>query len=165
MGLWFAVIAASWGAEPPGSAPEFTTTESGSIRGTVTIASDPSAIVGLIHDPVKLGLALDGEAKVEATPGQEGCLRVTTHAPHPIMSVTYVARGCPTKDGFVTELIESKQLKSFHSVWTVTPVEGGAKVSYDLRVRPSFPLPSMIVRRTSRNGVRDSLTALKAHFE
>ncbi len=159
--LWaWAIATASDGA----AELKVETTEQGSQRGSVVVSAEVSAVAAIVRDPVRVG-QLVGDARTTVRAVDDGaCHTVTTETKHPIMAVSYVARGCPTDEGYRMELVESSQLRRFRSVWTVREVPTGTEVTFDLEVKPSFPLPGMIVRRSSRKGVVDSLEALRRHF-
>ena len=159
MALHWAWVMAGWAAEPP----EVSATESGAMRGSVEVSADVDAVRALIRDPVALARIVDGEVQV-STQDDGDCKRVTTTAPHPLMSVTYTTRSCPTETGVQDALVESSQLSTFQAEWKVEPLGAGSRITYQLDVRPKVPVPSFMVRRSARKGVVDSLVAVRDRF-
>ena len=143
--------------------PEVVVTDSGTVRGSVTVAAAPDQVQALVEDPDRMATAVGGGLQVSHTPDGD-CLQVTTRAPHPVMAVEYTVRSCPTDRGLQSTLVHSDDLSRFAAAWTVEAIEGGSRVTYDLDVQPKVPLPGFVVRRSTRRGVRDALTAIQRVF-
>jgi hypothetical protein len=149
--LWIGIV---WAAEP-----EVTVLDDGTVRGVIEMAAPPETVRALVSDPVALRRAT--RATGEASAQQDGsCMLVASVSPQ----ASYTSRSCPTSDGWVETLVSSEQLREFSARWRVEPSATGSRVSYELAVTPSMPVPAAVVRYTLKSSVRDVLNKVGAHF-
>ncbi len=144
--------------------PMLVVTDAGTVRGQVVVTAPLEQVRSLLTDP-RGRLAVLASEGTEATLEPDGpCTLERTHVAHPVKAVSYTVRSCPTDDGLKSALVESADLARLTSVWTVTAVEGGTLVTYELDAVPSFPLPAFVARMSTKSGVSDALAAIARHF-
>lgn len=134
------------------------------VRGSIVIRAELGAVKSVLGDPVAVARIDNGPAAVSLV-SKDTCTTVQTRVEHPIASVDYTARSCPTSAGFRTELLQSDGIESYESEWEMEPVEGGVMVRYMVRTIPSIAVPQFIVDRQTKGSVKRLLRNLKAHLE
>lgn len=157
--MWQVLVGFALGAEPAVSVRQ-----DGSVHGTVTIQADASAVRAVMSDPV-LVASIEGGTKVSAKKDGD-CQLVSYTIPHPLMEVSYTARGCSAGDGMVYTLVESEDLKRFTSSWMVSAAgEGQTTLEYTVLTVPSFPMPQRIISYQATAGVERFLARVAQHIE
>jgi hypothetical protein len=139
--------------------PEVVVLSDGTVRGVLEMAAPPETIRALVTDPVALRRATQAAGQASAQP-DGSCMIVASVGPQ----ASYTSRSCPTADGWVETLVSSEQMSAFSARWRVEPTATGSRVSYELAVTPTLPVPAMIVRTTLKSSVRDVLRKVGAHF-
>lgn len=152
-----------WSTVAVAAEPTIEVTDAGVVRGRVFVSAPPEVVRALLLDTAAR-VATIGDGMSVTTEPDGACLLEHTLAPNPVVTVTYTVRGCPTDDGFRSELVESADLTRMISIWKVAAGDGGSWVSYDLDVASSLPLPTFVVRRETKSGVAAALAALSRHF-
>ncbi len=144
--------------------PEVTVQGDHEVRGEVLVHISADAARKLVDDPLRVSVIEGGTAQMKVV-SQDACKTIMTEISHPVASVGYLSRTCPTAKGTRTELVESADLESFHSEWQVEEVEGGTLLRYLVRTIPRIPVPQFIVDKQSRGSVQRLLKRVKAHLE
>ena len=143
--------------------PGVEVTPAGTVRGSVVVPVALDEVREALSSSVGRATAVDNGARIEATADGE-CELEHTHVPHPIKSVTYTVRTCPTQAGFHTSLVDSRDLDRFEAIWELREIDGGTEVSYDLDLQTSLPLPGFVIRASIRKGVLDALSGIERAF-
>jgi len=145
------------------AAPDVQATPRGSVRGQLVVPARLEDVRAALADSQGRLAAVDNGAKVTSTPDGP-CELEHTFMAHPIKAVTYTVRTCPTEQGFHSVLVDSNDLDRFEAIWEIREAEGGTQISYDLDVKPSFPLPGFVVRASMKSGVVDVMTGIERAF-
>jgi hypothetical protein len=77
------------------------------------------------------------------------------------VDVTYVARRCPTKTGWVEHLVESEEFTDYYQEWVITPVSNGIHLMFLLRTEIDIPVPASIMRAALKRSVKKSLVTIR----
>lgn len=153
------ILVATAFAQPP----QVTVTEHGTVRGRVVVPASLDTVRDTLdHSAGRIAAVANG-AEVEAT-ADGSCELEHTYMPHPIKSVTYTLRTCPTEQGFHSVLVDSHDLERFEAIWELSATDEGTVVTYDLDLKPSFPLPGFVVRASAKKGVLDAMLGLERAF-
>lgn len=115
-------------------AAEPTTASDGSVCMRVVIPASEADIRREI-DTAREANALVASADLVKVEPDGNCERLTYKTPGLLSSMTYIARRCPTADGWVETLISSDDFAENHSSWRLREVEGGTEIDYRVRVR------------------------------
>ncbi|MEL6346240.1 MAG: SRPBCC family protein [Myxococcota bacterium] len=144
--------------------PEVSVRDDGTVVAEVVVAASQEAIHATLADPMLLA-KIDGTVQVSVSE-KSRCMVVNNTVPHPIATIEYSARACPTADGWTYTMIESEDLKHYSATWQVEKMdEERCTLRYSFRVTPNFPVPQWVVSRQSTQGVRDFLSRLSQHLE
>ncbi len=157
--MLFLLLNLAWAAEPTVEIGE-----DGLVRGQVVVSASTEAVLALLGDPERINAVNGGQGKVTAKPDGD-CIRSEEVHPHPIATVAYTVRICPTKDGFSETLVEPGDMKRYVSQWHVTTTPAGTKIAYELDIQPDIPVPAWIVRKSTKRSVQHLLTRIAAHLE
>ncbi|MEN0067290.1 MAG: hypothetical protein AAGA48_34485 [Myxococcota bacterium] len=145
--------------------PQLEVLDGGMVRGKVAVSASADEVRTLVSAPIQLGKLTSKDSTVTVKPASEAkCRMVTIATPHPIMPVTYTSKDCDTAKGVTSKLVESKQLTHFEAEWKVEALGDKALITYDLDLKTNALVPGFIIRRSTRNAVRDALVALEKAF-
>ncbi len=135
------------------------------IAGTVTIQASPDTVRALVGDPVRVAGIDNTGVRVSVAPADGACQTVTSAVTHPIASVRYTTRQCPTADGFLATLVTSEQLKVFSARWSVQAAGPHTLLRYELKTVPSFPVPQFVIEGQSKSAVAGLLSRIQGYLE
>lgn len=111
----------------------------------VFIAADPATVRAALADPM-VACQLSGDvldAKVLRKEGDCSVIQMTVRG---ITSpLVYVAKRCPTADGFRETLLETTDFDAQASTWKLQPVNGGTQVTLQVVSEPRLPIPQRLV--------------------
>jgi len=149
-------------AAAPAAAAPVQVTDDGRVETTVLLPVSVDTLRAHLSDPRWLpGVVGDGTRA--SLVGQDGpCQLVDSVSPSAVVEARYRTRHCPTGTGFRSTLVESKHFEVYESEIVLTADGEGTRLRYRLRVVPSFPVPSAIVRSGLKSGVQKLSDALEA---
>lgn len=166
IGLWLGVCLGTGVAAA--QEPEMRVLADGrTVQGTVEVTVDVATARALVQDPHQTARASgDEDLQLEILGPDGDCRLVRWTVPHPIKTVTYVARMCSTTQGARISLVESPDLADYASTWSVVPIdEARVQLRCEVRSEPSFPLPASIVRGQMKKELGKSLASIKRSLE
>lgn len=135
------------------------------VDGSIVVAAPLNKVRALLADPTAIA-RLDNNGTTVTVRGTDGtCQRVHTAVEHPVASIDYEAKVCPTSEGWKAELVQSAHLQAFSSEWNLTPSGDGTRIRYRVRTVPDIPVPQFIVDRQSKSSVAALLVKLRTHFD
>ena len=116
---------------------------------------------------------LDPEEAASLTPDVESvevltsdtCDLVRTTKKGLLSSVEYVVKRCYADDGVQETLVESEDFTAYEASYTLTAVDGGTKVVYDVTVGVDMPVPDWAIRMGVERSTAATMEALAAHFD
>lgn len=137
------------------------------VRAAVEIDVDAATATALIQDHRKKAVASGKEDMTIEDVRQDGACQVMKWTiPHPVKTVSYVARSCEVEGGTSVNLVESDDFDDYAADWRVESAgEGRARLIVHLRSIPSFPIPGAVVRSQVKAALTRSLTNIKANLE
>lgn len=109
-------------------------TSDGSICMRVVIPASEDAIREQLDTAVEAN-ALVGSARLVSVESEGDCERLTYRTPGLLSSLTYIARRCPTPNGWREVLVSSDDFEDNTSAIALREVDGGTEVDYRVRVR------------------------------
>jgi hypothetical protein len=147
---------------PPAAAAPVLVTDDGRVETTVLLPVPVETLRAHLADPRWLpGVVGDGTRA--SLVGQDGpCQLVDSVSPSAVVEARYRTRHCPTGTGFRSTLVESKHFSEYESEIVLSSEGTATRLRYRLRVVPSFPVPSAIVRSGLKSGVQKLSDALEA---
>ena len=145
--------------------PEVTQLDDHRVRGSVEVAVSADTARTLLADPRNVARIDNSGTTVTLKGDQGGCQLVHSAVAHPIASIAYDSKVCPTADGWRATLVKSDDLQAFESVWRVEASGTGTRIQYEVRTIPDIPVPQFIVDRQTRESVRSLLVKLRTHLE
>jgi len=134
------------------------------VSGAVMVRVPVDQARAMLADPVRVAEIEGGTARIRVL-SEDSCKNLHTAIAHPVASVEYTSRSCPTANGFHTKLVQSDTLEDFEAEWTVEEVEGGTLLRYVVRTIPRIAVPQFIVDRQSKGSVKQLLQRVKVHLE
>jgi hypothetical protein len=152
--LFVGVMAGSAAAAEPTKAAD------GSICMRVVIPASESDIRSEIDTATEAN-SLVGSAKLISAEPDGNCERLTYQTPGLISSLTYVARRCPTADGWEETLVSSDDFADNQSSWRLREVEGGTEIDYRVRVRLNLPVGQSIVDAKIAQSIKRAIEQLE----
>ncbi len=115
------------------------------VSTVVIIAADPATVRAALADPLSAS-ALSGDvldAKVLAKEGDCSLVQITTRGM--TSPLVYIARRCPTADGFRETLVSTDDFDSQSTSWKLLSVAGGTQVTLQVRSEPRLPVPQRLI--------------------
>jgi hypothetical protein len=86
-------------------------------------------------DTAQEASGLFGSAKLVSVEPDGDCERLSYRTPGLFTSMTYIARRCPTADGWVETLVSGDSFEDNTSSMRLRSVDGGTEVDFRIRVR------------------------------
>ena len=149
---------------PPSAEAAEVHTANGHVIGDVQVTTTVEAALALLSDSQRMVEVEGRGAKVTlVTTGT--CDEHEIVAPSAIAKVRYHTRTCATDSGFHTTLVSSPDFETFTETWTVSPSDGGVRISYDLYTVPKLPVPQGTVAFLSKWAVQNLLERVQQELE
>ena len=102
-----------------------------------------------------------GSTKATLHSREGDCKVLDMHTEHPIATISYRLKECPTTDGFRADLVESKAFSMYWTEWSVVDrPEGGATITYRIDLTSTLLVPSSFIKRTTRKNVVSMLNKI-----
>jgi hypothetical protein len=118
-----------------------------SVEASRDVAATPEAVRAALADAeVALGRNPDVRA-VTVAPGDGDCASVVVTTRGMAAPFTYRALRCPTADGFREVLVASDHFAVNETIWSVTAMPGGARVTLRVTTEPRLTVPEWVLRR------------------
>lgn len=136
---------------PLAHAVEPTRASDGAWSAEVVWAVPADAVRAQLADPIAMArFSPDITSVTPLPPGRCARYRVATGN---LVPLTYDMERCPTSSGWHETLVASEGLSAYEVDWSVKAEGEGARVRYEIHVQPSFPAPSFLVDRETKNSV------------
>lgn len=155
--MWWVAIAGA-------SAPEVQVRADHSVVGVALVAATPDVVRGKIADPSWVAATDASGTRVTVVERRGDCLVADRESPNVITTVRSRTEQCATPTGFVETLVSSRSFDAYRAQWTVEPVPGGARITYDLAMSTSMLVPQAIIDQQARKGVQTMLVRLQEAF-
>lgn len=141
--------------------PTVSVNEEGIIEGEIDLPANESVVRLLLSDAV--GSSLLSTDVYDATTRQEGkCEIVYRKIRGMWRPITYHAKRCPTKNGWIENLVKSDTVSNYYMEWKVFGLDNGTRVRYKIKTEFDLPVPKSIVRGETKRSVRKMLKNLFA---
>ncbi|MCO4771023.1 MAG: hypothetical protein KDA24_13395 [Deltaproteobacteria bacterium] len=135
--------------------------DTGTVVGTVTLASAPSAVLAKVSDPAWVARLGGGDSTTVEVASTDGDCQILDYvSEHPIATAEYRVRQCLLEGGTRTRLVESEAFSTYEQSWTVSPSGAGTHVTYRLQVVSTLPVPQWMVRRSTKSSVHKLMKRL-----
>lgn len=131
------------------------------VEGRVALDTSREVLLQVLLDPWRTAETAGSELQVEKLASAGPCTDYRWVVPHPIKTVSYSARLCPTESGVQATLLESEDMAEYRAEWWIEPSEQGVEVRYQLLSTPAFPLPQVVVRSTVKREVKKMLESFQ----
>lgn len=131
----------------------------GSVEASLWLAADPSEVRRLLADAPRVAEMTPDVVSATAI-GLGACEQVSLAVRGLFRPFSVVTERCPTADGWSETLIEGGVFTAWDSAWTVTPDDGGTRVTYQFRADLSFPVPPGLLQQRAARSLRYNLLAV-----
>ncbi|MDP2306228.1 MAG: SRPBCC family protein [Pseudomonadota bacterium] len=163
--LWFLAIVgvsgggvgAAFAAEPPVFTPA--PDAEGTWRTQLVFPVPIEAVRAALGDPIEAA-RFSPDITTIAYVSREQCPTIRVETGMTFAPVAYDYRRCATSTGWHETLVASKALEIYDVRWSFESVEAGTKVTYDVRIKPSFPAPDFLLARQMRGSITTLLQRL-----
>jgi hypothetical protein len=135
------------------------------ILGKVTVAAPLDRVRTTLADPRAIARIDNGTTTVTLQGKEGACQLAHSAVVHPIASIEYLTKTCPTSDGFKTTLVKSEDLTDFETIWRMKPAGDKTELEYEIRTIPNIPVPQFVVDRQTRSSVHAMLDKVRNHLE
>ncbi|MFN7142248.1 MAG: SRPBCC family protein [Myxococcota bacterium] len=144
-------------AEPPPITP--TSTGDGGWRTEIVVPVPVATVRAALADPIASARFSPDISSIAYVARGTTCetLRAETAG---IATIAYDYRRCATADGWHETLVSSEGLDAYEVRWQLVPVEGGPRVSYQVKVDTSFPAPEFVMTRAMKTSITTLLARL-----
>jgi hypothetical protein len=141
----------STGSGTSGS-PLVTIAEGGVVKGQIDIAVPQSVVRLLLADAV-LSSTLSTDV-FEASVKPDGACEIIRRTVRGVWSpITYQARRCPTRTGWVETLFQSDTVSTYHMEWRLQNIPSGTRVHYRIKTEFDLPVPVALVQFETKRSV------------
>ncbi|MED5372915.1 MAG: hypothetical protein VX899_17985 [Myxococcota bacterium] len=120
----------------------------GSVISKVLVEAPVDEVRAALSSPEAIE-RIAGEDALVSQEREGSCWLVERYQAHPLLSVRFVTRACPSADGMVETLVHSDEMDQFQARWRFTETEGGTAITYQVRTSLKIPAPQGLVRRES----------------
>jgi hypothetical protein len=145
-------------------APSIQVSDDGTVNASAEVYADFETVKAALTSPADLH-RIAGEVTIEETTADGECTLIRSLRSHPLATVRYWTRSCPTNDGYTETFVSSDDLADFSATLAVTPTDSGALVAYKFRTVTRFPTPDFIMKREASAEAQRMMQAVQAHFE
>lgn len=127
----------------------------------VVVSASPAQVRSALSDPRAAATLSDGVTSVSVL-GKDGpCDLVEVTCKGVTSPLVYVARRCPTADGFTETLVRSDDFDAHSAQWHLEPVAGGGtRITFELRTEPDLPLPRRIIQAAVQSSAVETVRNL-----
>ncbi len=131
----------------------------GYVRVEMELVHSRDAVMGFLSDADKT-MRLGTDITDVKTAPDGPCAKMTVTSRGLAGTMRYVARRCPTANGWRSTMLESDDFKSHDIEWLVAPSGQGTRVTMRVRVVPRLPVPQMLIRRVVGGALSATLKRL-----
>lgn len=135
----------------------------GSVMMSVVLPATESEVRAQL-DTAAEASALHGDATIVSQERQGACEQSTFKTRGLLSSIYYVAKRCPTADGWKQTLISSDTFEHNEAEWSLHPVEGGTELRYRIRVSLDLPVGQGMVNAQISDSMSRAVERLEARL-
>ena len=146
----------AWGQEPALSVES-----DGTVVAVAVIEASPDAVRAVLADVQATSRLSPEVLSVEAASEDAGrCREVKRETRGLFHPLRFVARRCPTADGWHEELVQSDDFSAYATDWTVVATEGGTRVEYRVKTSVRLPIPGAALAAALRDATATTVKNL-----
>lgn len=155
--LLLMAVTAARAAEPPPITP--TSTGDGGWRTEIVVPAPVATVRAALADPIASARFSPDISKISYVARGSTCetLRAQTAG---MATIAYDYRRCATADGWQESLVSSEGLDVYEVRWQLVPVDGGTRVSYQVKIDTAFPTPDFILAKAMKTSITTLLGRL-----
>ena len=138
--------------------------DDGTVSFVRVVPIERGVLLQVLADPSLLSeLSPDVLSKVVLEEGECPVYRVATKGL--FRPLVYDFRSCTSEHGVTEELVASKDFDASACRWSLTPVQGGTEIRYEMLIKPRLKVPAGLVRMGQRRSMKGTLNRLVQQAE
>ena len=141
--------------------PTVSVNDQGIVEGQIVLPANETAVRLVLADAVGSSL-LSSDVYNAETRKEGNCEIVSRKVRGMWRPITYHAKRCPTKYGWIENLVKSDTVSNYYMEWKLDGLDNGTRVRYKIKTEFDLPVPTSIVQGETKRSVRKMLKNLFA---